>query len=85
MVAGMSGLRQTQAETAPPKTAQQLADDHEMRIVRAKQLCRQVYHAGRLQFIAGYCHHDGDAEMVVYLKGFTGSVRPGEITFQEQA
>jgi len=80
----MSGLRQTQAETAPPKTAQDLADDHEMRIVRAKQLCRRVVYKDLLQFIGGFCHHDGDAEMVVHLKGITGPVRPCEITFQEQ-
>lgn len=73
----------TARDGAPPKTAQELADDHDMRIVRAKQLCRKVIYKGLFQFIGGFCHHDADAEMIVYLKGRSEPVRPCEITFQE--
>lgn len=79
MVANM-----TARDGVVPKTAQELADDHDMRIVRAKQLCRKVIYKGLFQFIGGFCHHDGDAEMIVYLKGCAEPVRPCEITFQEQ-
>lgn len=74
----------TARDGTPPKTTQQLADDHDMRIVRAKQLCRKVIYKGLFQFIGGFCHHDSDAEMIVYLKGRAEPVRPCEITFQEQ-
>jgi hypothetical protein len=60
------------------------ADMHDMRIHRAKQLCRPVLHGGVKQFIAGFCWHDGDDEMVVYLKGSAEPVRPCEITILEQ-
>jgi hypothetical protein len=60
------------------------ADKHDMRIHRAKQLARPVLHAGTKKHIAGFCHHDGDEEMVVYLKGSAAPVRPCEITILEQ-
>lgn len=61
------------------------ADRHDMRIHRAKQLARPVLHGGVKKFIAGFCWHDGDDEMVVYLKGSAQSVRPCEITILEQS
>lgn len=60
------------------------ADMHEMRIHRAKQLCRQVLHNGVKKWIAGFCCHDGDEEMTVYLKGSAEAVRPCDITILEQ-
>lgn len=66
---------------APP---QDLADHHALRIHRAKQQCRPVEFAGKNHFIAGFCHHDGDAEMVVYLKGCADAVKPSDITILEQ-
>jgi hypothetical protein len=65
-------------------TEQDLADQHDLRIHRAKQLARPVMHNGLKKFIAGFCHHSGDAEMVVYLKGSPTPVRPSEITILEQ-
>ncbi|SDH42020.1 MULTISPECIES: hypothetical protein [unclassified Duganella] len=61
------------------------ADKHDLRIHRAKQLCRQVLHDGVKKFIAGFCWHDGDDEMVVYLKGSAKPVRPCEITIPEHS
>jgi len=61
------------------------ADRHDLRIHRAKQLCRPVLHEGVKKFIAGFCHHDGDEEMVVYLKGSATAVRPSEITIPEHS
>lgn len=60
-------------------TTRDEADMHDMRIHRCKQLARPVLHQGTKKFIAGFCWHKGDEEMVVYLNGFTGPVRPAEI------
>lgn len=72
-------------DAAPAESAQDLADRHDLRLIRAKQLCRPVLHKGLKQFIGGYCHHKGDAEMIVYLTGSAEQVRPAEITLLEQA
>lgn len=61
------------------------ADMHDMRIHRAKQLCRPILHAGVKKHIAGFCHHDGDEDMVVYLKGSAEPVKPSEITILEHS
>jgi hypothetical protein len=71
-----------QQPAAPAETAQDLADKHDRLIVRCKQLCRPIEYKGANRFIAGFCHHKGDAEMVVYLEGVTGEVRPCEITIK---
>lgn len=70
--------------TAAHELSQDEADRHDLRIHRAMQQCRPVLHAGVKKFIAGFCHHDGDAEMVVYLKGSPDAVRPCDITILEQ-
>ena len=54
-----------------------------MRIHRAKQLCRPILHAGVNKFIAGFCWHKGDNEMIVYLEGSAEAVRPCDITIKE--
>lgn len=59
------------------------ADQHDLRIHRARQLARPILHQGVKKHIAGFCHHDGDEEMVVYLKGSADPVRPTEITILE--
>ncbi len=56
------------------------AQKHDMRIHRCKQLARPVLHQGTKKFIAGFCWHKGDEEMVVYLEGINGAVRPCDIT-----
>lgn len=61
------------------------ADKHDLRIHRSKQLARPVLHNGVKKFIAGFCHHDGDEEMVVYLKGSAEPVKPSEITILEKS
>lgn len=76
--------RATKAEAREP-TAQELADQHDLRLHRAKQLCRPVRHAGLKKFIAGLHLHKGDTEMIVYLEGSADAVRPCEITFIEEA
>lgn len=76
--------RATTDEVKKP-TARDLAERHDMRIHRAKQLCRQVLHKGVKKWVAGFCHHDGDEEMVVYLKGSAEPVRPCDITIIEEA
>ena len=68
----------------PAPTAQDQADQHDMRIHRAKQLARPVLHGGLKKFIAGFCWHKGDAEMVVYLEGVAGPVPPADITILEK-
>jgi hypothetical protein len=70
---------------APAETAQDLADKHDRLIVRCKQLCRPIRHEGTRKFIAGFCHHKGDAEMTVYLEGVRDPVRPCDITILENA
>ena len=67
----------------PAETAQDLADKHDLRIHRAKQLCRPILHAGVNKFIAGFCWHKGDNEMVVYLEGSAAPVRPCDITIKD--
>lgn len=68
----------------PAPTAQDLADQHDLRIHRAKQLARPILHAGVKKFIAGFCWHKGAAEMVVYLEGVAGPVAPSDITILEK-
>lgn len=68
----------------PVETAQDLADKHDLRIHRAMQRCLPVEYNGKNQFIAGFCHHHGDREMVVYLNGSAEPVRPCDITILEQ-
>jgi len=65
-------------------SARDLADKHDMRIHRSKQLARPVLHKGLKQFIAGFCFHKGDAEMVIYLEGSAEPVRPCDIEILEQ-
>lgn len=72
-------------DAAPAETAQDAADRHDRMIHRCKQLCRPIRHAGVKKFIAGFCHHKGDAEMVVYLEGSAEPVRPCDITIIEEA
>ena len=68
----------------PATTEQDQADQHDLRIHRAKQLARPVMHDGLKKFIAGFCWHKGDREMVVYLEGSAEPVSPSEITILEQ-
>jgi hypothetical protein len=72
-------------DQVPVPTAQDEADRHDLRIHRAMQRALPVMHAGLKQFIAGFCHHSGDAEMVIYLKRRSKPVRPCDITILEQA
>ena len=60
------------------------ANKHDLRIHRAKQLCRPILHEGTKKFIAGFCWHKGDEEMIVYLEGRANEVRPSEITILER-
>lgn len=69
---------------APAKTAQELADDHDLRIIRARQRCQQVGYNDVKYFIGTYCHHDGDDQMTIYLKGRAEPVRTCELTILEQ-
>ena len=78
----MSARDQAPAERV--KSAQDLADDHDLRIIRARQRCQAVGFNGAKYFVSTHCHHDGDAEMVVYLKGRADPVRPCDITILEQ-
>jgi hypothetical protein len=61
-----------------------VADKHDLRIHRCKQLCKQVSYKGVNEFIASFCWHKGDDEMVVYLEGIKGPVRPCDITILER-
>lgn len=70
-------------DKVPAETPQDQADKHDMRIHRSKQLARPVVHGGIKKFIAGFCWHKGDAEMVVYLVGSSAPLRPCEITILE--
>ena len=76
--------RAATAETKEP-TERDLAEKHEMRLLRARQLCRQVLHGGVKKFIAGLHWHKGDAECVVYLEGSAEPVRPCDLTIIEEA
>jgi hypothetical protein len=69
---------------APAESPRELADQHDLRIHRAKQLARQVSYKGLNCFIAGFCWHKGDAEMTVYIEGLAEPVAPTEITILEQ-
>lgn len=60
----------------PVETAQDVADKHGRLIHHCKQLRKPVEHLGLKQFIAGFCRHKGDAEMIVYLQGVADAVRP---------
>lgn len=71
-------------DQVPAPTAQDEADKHEMRIHRAKQLARPVMHQGLKKYIAGFCWHKGDRELVIYLEGSAEPVPPSEITILEQ-
>lgn len=73
-----------QQPAAPVKTAQELADYHDLCIHLAMQRMHMVGYKGLNRFVVGFCHHKGDREMVVYLNGATESVRPSEITILEQ-
>ena len=72
-------------DQVPAPTAQDEADKHDLRIIRARQRCQPVGFNGAKHFVSTYCHHDGDAEMVVYLKGRPVPVRPCDITILEPA
>lgn len=72
-------------DAVPVGSAQDAADRHDRMIHRCKQLCRPIRHAGVKKFIAGFCHHKGDSEMVVYLEGSAEPVRPCDITIIEEA
>ena len=61
------------------------ADMHDLRIHRAKQLCRPILHEGVKKHVAGFCWHPSDDEMVVYLMGSSTPVRPMEITILEHS
>lgn len=61
------------------------AQRHDMRIHRCKQLARPVLHQGAKKFIAGFCWHKGDEEMVVYLEGVPGAVPPSELKILEHS
>lgn len=67
----------------PADTPQELADKHDLRIHRAKQKCRPVEYRGLKHFIAGFCWHKGDDEMVIYLEGGAEPVKPSEIVLLE--
>jgi hypothetical protein len=67
----------------PDETARDLAEKHDMRIHRCKQLCKQVGYKGLNEFIAGFCWHKGDDEMIVYLEGIKEPARPCDITILE--
>ena len=69
---------------APAESPRELADQHDLRIHRAKQLARQVSYNGTNRFIAGFCWHKGDAEMTVYIEGEAEPVAPSAITILEQ-
>jgi len=61
-----------------------LADQHALRIHRAKQLVRQVGYKGTSRWIAGFCWHKGDDELTIYLEGSAESVSASELTILEE-
>ena len=71
-------------KTATADTPRELADQHDLRIHRARQLARPVGYKGLNRFIAGFCWHKGDAEMTVYIEGLAEPIAPTEITILEQ-
>lgn len=68
----------------PAKTAQEAGDYHDLEIHLAKKRCKQVGYKGAKYWVADLCDHKGDVEMVVYLEGVAGEVRPCEITILEK-
>jgi hypothetical protein len=82
LVAAMSARDKLPA--TPVETAQDLADKHDLRLHRCKQLRKQVSYRGLNEFIAGFCSHKGDAEITVYLEGIKDPVRPCDITILER-
>lgn len=73
----------TARDKVPAETPQEMADKHDLRIHRAKQKCRPVEYHGIKHFIAGFCWHKGDDEMVIYLEGRGEAVKPSEIVLLE--
>lgn len=71
-------------KTATADTPRELADQHDLRIHRARQLARPVGYKGLNRFIAGFCWHKGDADMTVYIEGLAEPVAPAELTILEQ-
>lgn len=69
---------------APAESPRELADQHDLRLHRAKQLARPVGYQGLNRFIAGFCWHKGDEELTVYIEGLTEPVAPSAITILEQ-
>lgn len=69
---------------AAAETPRELADQHDLRIHRAKQLARQVGYNGTNRYIAGFCWHKGDHEMTVYIEGVAEPVAPSAITILDQ-
>lgn len=81
----MVGADVSARDPAPAEKApQDLADDHDLRLHRAKQRCREVLYQGQLRFIDGFCSHPNDKEMVIYLTGKHEPVRPCDLTFPEK-
>ena len=70
-------------EAAPQKSERDLAEYHELMLVRARHRALIVVHKGLNRQVATVCLHKGDAEMTVYLTGIAEPVRPCEITFRE--
>ena len=58
-------------------------DRHDLRLHRSKQLVRQVLYRGTLRYIAGFCLHKSDSEMVVYLTDSAEPVKPSELTITD--
>lgn len=71
-------------DAVPVKTEQDLADDHVLRIIRAKLRNHMVGCRGLNRFVVAYHHHKNDDEVIFYLSGITDQVRPSEITILEQ-
>ena len=69
---------------APAESARELADQHDLRIHRARQLARPVGYKGLNHFIAGFCWHKGDDELTVYIEGLAEPVAPAELTILGQ-
>lgn len=74
----------TARKPTPSESPQDLADQHALRIHRAKQMARQVGYKGTNRFIAGFCWHKGDHEMTIHIEGVPEPVAPSEITILEQ-
>lgn len=79
MVGSMSARK-----SVPAESPRDLADQHALRIHRAKQLARQVSYKGTNRFIAGFCWHKGDDELTIYLEGSAEPVSPSDLTILEE-